>query len=97
MTLWERLSLAVLEHLADKLELSLVDYRQGGFLPPEKRAFPVSKQAQVSMLAKKAAGLKVLDRKPALREKILILAGALDGTVMTFPAHLKSRGVIRKG
>src|SRR4051812_42024411 len=68
VTLWERLTLTILEHLAAKLEICLVDYQHGGFLPPEKRAFPISKQAKVSKLAKKAAALKVLDRKPALRE-----------------------------
>lgn len=98
MNLWERLSLSVLEHLADKLELCLVDYKNGGFLPPEKRAFPIDKQAKVATLAKKAADLKVLDRKPALREKILILASVLDGAVMTMPAHLRTRaGAIRRG
>lgn len=98
MNLWERLTLVVLEEVANRLELCLVDYQNGGFLPPEKRAFPIDKQVRVAILAKKAANLKVLDLKPTLREKILILSGVLNGTVMTMPAHLRAKGSsIRRG
>jgi hypothetical protein len=69
--------LVFIEYLTKGLELRLVDYQNGGFLPPEKRAIRVHVQARIGKLVGRMARFKILDDQPLLRTKLLIMASVL--------------------
>ncbi len=73
----DKVVLAVLTALADKLELCLRDYQQGGFLPPEKRAISLRNQPKAAQLVQKATRLKVLNQSPMLRKRLVLYAQVL--------------------
>jgi hypothetical protein len=69
--------LVFIEYLTKGLELRLVDYQNGGFLPPEKRALQLQAQGRIGKLVGKMARFKILDDQPLLRAKLLIMATVL--------------------
>lgn len=85
MYLFDKITLTVIEHLTDKLELSLVDYENGGFLPPEKRAIRLEKQKRTAELARRAAQMRILEQEPKLRAKLLLFAKVLNNEQLEFP------------
>lgn len=48
-----KLFLMLIRHIADRLELCVVDYQNGGFLPREKRALQPIAQKKIGKLAEK--------------------------------------------
>lgn len=78
MNFLTQVTLTVLTALADKLELCLRDYQQGGFLPPEQRAIPLQHQKRAAQLVQQAAQLKVLNENLLLRERLLLYEKVLN-------------------
>jgi hypothetical protein len=69
--------LSFIKYLTAKLELCLIDYQNGGFLPPEKRALRVHSQERIGHLVSKMARFKILDQEPMLRNKLLVMSTVL--------------------
>lgn len=71
------LFLTLIEQIVKALELRLVNYEEGGFLPPEKRALKIHSQARLGWLLSQFAQIRFLDHHVMLRNKLLILANVL--------------------
>ena len=71
------LFLAFVEYLTARLELCVIDFVHGGFLPPEKRAIYPYVQPRLGNLAARMARFRILDNQERLRNKLLILSKVL--------------------
>ncbi len=71
------LILSIVEYVIAQMELCVIDYKNGGFLPPEKRAIRRFAQVPVGHLLSKMARFQVLEDKTMLRNKLLVLSSVL--------------------
>ena len=74
----EKLFLMLIRHIVDRLELSVVDYQNGGFLPREKRALQPIAQKRIGKLAEKMANFKMVQQDNLLKRRLDKLAQVLQ-------------------
>ena len=68
----------LIRHIADRLELCVVDYQNGGFLPREKRALQPIAQKKIGKLAEKMANFKIVQQDNLLKHRLNKLAQVLQ-------------------
>jgi hypothetical protein len=72
-----KLFLMLIRHIVDRLELCVVDYQNGGFLPREKRALQPIAQKRIGKLAEKMANFKIVQQDNLLKHKLIRLSQVL--------------------
>ena len=74
----DKLFLMLIRCIADRLELCVVDYENGGFLPREKRALQPIAQKRIGELAEKMANFPIVQKDEILKRKLAKLSQALQ-------------------
>jgi hypothetical protein len=74
----DKLFLMLVRHIVDRLELCVVDYQNGGYLPVEKRALRPSAQKRIGKLAEKMANFPIVQRDSLLKHRLNKLAQVLQ-------------------
>ena len=74
----DKLFLMLIRHIVDRLELCVVDYQNGGFLPREKRALQPIAQNRIGKLAGKMANFSIVQHDNILKHKLNKLAQVLQ-------------------
>jgi hypothetical protein len=73
-----KLFLMLIRHIVAQLELCVVDYQNGGFLPREKRALQPIVQKRIGKLAEKMAHFKIVQQDNLLKHKLIKLSQVLQ-------------------
>jgi hypothetical protein len=74
----DALFLKLIRYIVSQLELRVVDYQNGGFLPREKRALQPASQKRVGKLAEKMANFKIVQQDNLLKHKLIRLSQVLQ-------------------
>jgi hypothetical protein len=73
-----KLFLMFIWHIVDHLELCVVDYQNGGFLPPERRALRPIAQKRIGKLAEKMADFSIVQQDSTLKHKLIKISQVLQ-------------------
>jgi len=74
----DKLFLMLIRYIVNRLELSVVDYKNGGFLPVEKRALRPIAQKRIGKLAEKMTNFRMVQRDNLLKRRLEKFAQVLQ-------------------